>query len=593
MADNQVTGKVVKVSGPLVVARGLTGAQMYGMVRVGELGLFGEIIEIRDDLYSIQVYEETEGLGPGEPVVTTGESLSVELGPGLMQSIYDGVQRPLDVLAAKYGEYLTRGVEAPPLDHEKKWEFKPVAKAGDEVIPGDVLGTVDETPLVVHKIMVPPGISGKVAAVESGPLAVIEVCARIDTADGEVEVKLAQKWPVRRGRPVARKLPQTELLVTGQRVLDMFFPLTKGGTACVPGPFGSGKTVVQHQLAKWADADIIIYVGCGERGNEMTDVLQEFPHLKDPRSGRPLMERTVMVANTSNMPVAAREASVFTGITMAEYYRDMGYSVALMADSTSRWAEAMREMSGRLEEMPGEEGYPAYLASRIAAFYERSGLVICQGREERKGALSVIGAVSPPGGDMSEPVVQATLRVVKVFWGLDDRLAFARHFPAINWLNSYSLYQKTIDDVMTQKVDPEWRNNRRAAMSLLQRESELEELVRLVGMDALAPAERLLLEASKMIREDFLHQNAFDERDTYTSIELQFKLLDVILRYYDEARKTLDDGGVLEEILNLPVMEDIAHGKLIDEAEVAKFDEIRNKLTEQLAAVTREEVEVN
>ncbi len=592
MAEKQFTGKVVKVSGPLVVARGLSGAQMYGMVRVGELGLFGEIIEVRGDLYSIQVYEETEGVGPGEPVVTTGEALSVELGPGLMQSIYDGVQRPLNVLAATHGEYLTRGVEAPPLDREKKWDFKPVAKVGDEVAPGDVLGTVDESPLVVHKVMVPPGLSGKVAEIGSGERTVMETCARLTTADGEVEVRMAQKWPVRRGRPVGRKLPQTEPLVTGQRVLDMFFPLTKGGTACVPGPFGSGKTVVQHQLAKWADADIIVYVGCGERGNEMTDVLQEFPELKDPRSGRPLMERTVMVANTSNMPVAAREASVFTGITMAEYYRDMGYSVALMADSTSRWAEAMREMSGRLEEMPGEEGYPAYLASRIAAFYERSGLVICQGSEERKGSLSLIGAVSPPGGDMSEPVVQATLRVVKVFWGLDDRLAFARHFPAINWLNSYSLYQTTIDEVMNQKVDPEWRNNRRKAMSLLQRESELEELVRLVGMDALAPAERLLLEAAKMIREDFLHQNAFDDKDTFTSIELQFKLLDVILRYYDEARKTLDEGGVLEEILDLPVKEDIARGKLIDEADFAQFEAIKKKLDEQLAAVTREEVEV-
>jgi len=592
MAENQFTGKVVKVSGPLVVARGLAGAQMYGMVRVGELGLFGEIIEVRDDLYSIQVYEETEGVGPGEPVVTTGEALSVELGPGLMQSIYDGVQRPLNVLAEKHGEYLTRGVEAPPLDREKKWDFKPVARVGDEVVSGDVLGTVDETPLVVHKVMVPPGLSGRIAEIGSGEMTVAETCAKITTAEGDAEVRMAQKWPVRRGRPVARKLPQTEPLVTGQRVLDMFFPLSKGGTACVPGPFGSGKTVVQHQLAKWADADIIVYVGCGERGNEMTDVLQEFPHLKDPRSGRPLMERTVMVANTSNMPVAAREASVFTGITMAEYYRDMGYSVALMADSTSRWAEAMREMSGRLEEMPGEEGYPAYLASRIAAFYERSGLVICEGAEERKGSLSVIGAVSPPGGDMSEPVVQATLRVVKVFWGLDDRLAFARHFPAINWLNSYSLYQPTVDEVMSEKVDPEWRNNRRQAMSLLQRESELEELVRLVGMDALAPAERLLLEAAKMIREDFLHQNAFDDKDTYTSIELQFRLLDVILRYYDEARKTLDEGGVLEEILDLPVKEDIARGKLIDEAEFAKFDEMKKKLDDQLAAVTREEVEV-
>jgi V/A-type H+-transporting ATPase subunit A len=592
MAEKQVTGTVVKVTGPLVVARGLAGSQMYGMVRVGEMGLFGEIIEVRGDRYSIQVYEETEGVGPGEPVVTTGEALSVELGPGLITSIFDGVQRPLDVLKEKHGEYITRGVEAPALNREKKWDFKPVAQPGDQVVAGDVLGTIKESELVDHKVMVPPGLAGKLLEVGSGEMTIEETCARVETAGGPREVKLVQRWPVRSGRPVGKKLPQTEMLVTGQRVLDMFFPLTKGGTACVPGPFGSGKTVVQHQLAKWADADIIVYVGCGERGNEMTDVLQEFPELADPRSGRPLMERTVMVANTSNMPVAAREASVFTGITMAEYYRDMGYSVALMADSTSRWAEAMREISGRLEEMPGEEGYPAYLASRIASFYERSGLVICQGSEERRGSLSLIGAVSPPGGDMSEPVVQATLRVVKVFWGLDDRLAFARHFPAINWLNSYSLYQTVVDEAMSQEVDPEWRNNRRAAMSLLQRESELEELVRLVGMDALAANERLLLEAAKMIREDFLHQNAFDEKDTYTHVRLQFRLLDVILHYYNAARKTLDEGGALEEILELPVKEDVARGKLIDEADIAKFDEMKRHVDEQLAAVTREDVEV-
>jgi V/A-type H+-transporting ATPase subunit A len=554
------------------------------------MGLFGEIIEVRGDLYSIQVYEETEGVGPGEPVVTTGEALSVELGPGLIQSIYDGVQRPLDVLREKYGEYITRGVEAPALDRQKKWEFVPVAKAGDEVGAGDVLGTVEESPLVVHKVMVPPGVSGKVAEVGSGQMTIEDVCARLDTPSGPREIRLAQRWPVRRGRPVARKLPQTEMLVTGQRVLDTFFPLAKGGTACVPGPFGSGKTVVQHQLAKWADAEVIVYVGCGERGNEMTDVLQEFPELADPRSGRPLMERTVMVANTSNMPVAAREASVFTGITMAEYYRDMGYSVGLMADSTSRWAEAMREISGRLEEMPGEEGFPAYLASRIASFYERSGLVTCLGSEKRKGSLSLIGAVSPPGGDMSEPVVQATLRVVKVFWGLDDRLAFARHFPAINWLNSYSLYQPVVDQAMSDRVDAAWRDNRRAAMGLLQRESELEELVRLVGMDALAPNERLLLEAAKMIREDFLHQNAFDEKDTYTSVELQFALLDVILHYYDQARKTLAAGGVLEQILELPVKESIARGKLLDDDEIGKFEEMKKQIDDQLAGVKREEV---
>jgi V/A-type H+-transporting ATPase subunit A len=430
------------------------------------------------------------------------------------------------------------------------------------------------------------------AEVAAGPLTVEDVCARVRTAEGEVEIRMLQRWPVRRGRPVARKLPQTEMLVTGQRVLDMFFPITKGGTACVPGPFGSGKTVVQHQLAKWADAQIVVYVGCGERGNEMTDVLLEFPHLKDPHSGRPLMERTVMVANTSNMPVAAREASVFTGITMAEYYRDMGYSVALMADSTSRWAEAMREMSGRLEEMPGEEGYPAYLASRIASFYERSGLVVCHGSDARQGSLSLIGAVSPPGGDMSEPVVQATLRVVKVYWGLDDRLAFARHFPAINWMTSYSLYQDVVDEALGKAVSPDWRGNRREAMGILQREAELEELVRLVGMDALAPVDRLLMDAAKMIREDFLHQNAFDDKDTYTSVGLQFRLLGVILHYYRQARKALAEGGVLEEILTLPVKEDIAHGKLIDEGEAARFDAMARAVDEQLAAVKRERVEV-
>jgi len=592
MAEKTIAaGTVTKVSGPLVVAKGLTGAQMYGMCRVGRLSLFGEIIEIRGDLYSIQVYEETEGVGPGEPVEATGEPLSVELGPGLMRSIYDGVQRPLDKIRQLHGEYITRGVEVAALDRSRRWEFVPAALSGAEVAPGDVLGTVQETELVVHRVMVPPGVKGRLLEVGSGALTVEQVCARIQTADGPVEVKLAQRWPVRRPRPVARKLAQTEVLATGQRVIDMFFPLAKGGTACVPGPFGSGKTVVQHQLAKWADAQIVVYVGCGERGNEMTDVLLEFPHLKDPASGRPLMERTVMVANTSNMPVAAREASVFTGITIAEYYRDMGYSVALMADSTSRWAEAMREISGRLEEMPGEEGFPAYLASRIASFYERSGKVVCLGSEGRPASLSIIGAVSPPGGDMSEPVVQATLRVVKVYWGLDDRLAFARHFPAINWLTSYSLYQDMADAALGQSVDRRWGANRKAAMKLLQREAELEELVRLVGMDSLAPADRLLMEAAKMIREDFLHQNAFDALDTYTHALLQFKLLAVILHYHQAAGKALAEGGNLNEIISLPVKEQIARGKLIDEKDVAKFEEMIKAVDEQLAGVTREETE--
>jgi V/A-type H+-transporting ATPase subunit A len=592
MAEKTIAaGTVTKVSGPLVVAKGLTGAQMYGMCRVGRLSLFGEIIEIRGDLYSIQVYEETEGVGPGEPVEATGEPLSVELGPGLMRSIYDGVQRPLDKIRQLHGEYITRGVEVAALDRSRRWEFVPAARSGAEVAPGDVLGTVQETELVVHKVMVPPGVQGRLLEVASGALTVEQVCARIGTAAGPVEVKLAQRWPVRRPRPVARKLAQTEVLATGQRAIDMFFPLAKGGTACVPGPFGSGKTVVQHQLAKWADAQIVVYVGCGERGNEMTDVLLEFPHLKDPASGRPLMERTVMVANTSNMPVAAREASVFTGITIAEYYRDMGYSVALMADSTSRWAEAMREISGRLEEMPGEEGFPAYLASRIASFYERSGKVVCLGSEGRPASLSIIGAVSPPGGDMSEPVVQATLRVVKVYWGLDDRLAFARHFPAINWLTSYSLYQDVADAALGQSVDRRWGANRKAAMKLLQREAELEELVRLVGMDSLAPADRLLMEATKMIREDFLHQNAFDALDTYTHALLQFKLLAVILHYYQAAGQVLAEGGNLNEISSLPVKEQIARGKLIAEKDVAQFDEMLKAVDEQLAGVTREETE--
>lgn len=584
---NDIQGRVVKVSGPLVVASGLTGARMYEMVRVGEARLFGEIIEIKGNEYSIQVYEETEGIGPGQPVMRTGEALSVELGPGLIRSIYDGVQRPLDVLAQDFGEYIVRGAERPALDRSKMWDFEPVVKVGDRVSAGDVLGTVRESKLVLHKILVPPNKSGIVKKI--GPIRgnVDTEIAVIETLEGPLSITMVQKWPVRIPRPVARKIPPDQPMTTGQRVIDMFFPITKGGTACVPGPFGSGKTVVQHQLAKWADAQIVVYVGCGERGNEMTDVLLEFPHLKDPASGEPLMERTVLIANTSNMPVAAREASVFTGIAIAEYFRDMGYSVALMADSTSRWAEAMREISGRLEEMPGEEGYPAYLGSRIASFYERSGNVVCLGSDGRLGSLSIIGAVSPPGGDLSEPVVQATLRVVKVFWGLDDKLAFSRHFPAVNWLTSYSLYQDVVDHWLNTTMVEKWSSNRKRAMAILQREAELEELVRLVGIDSLAHDDRLLMQAAKMIREDFLHQNAFDDRDTYTSLSKQFKILNSILWYYDEARKALSEGVSLDTLLGLEVLDDIARAKLIPEEKQEQFALLDKKISEAIRALPR------
>ncbi len=580
-----IKGEVVKVSGPLVVARGLAGARMYEMVRVGELGLFGEIIEIKGAEYSIQTYEETEGIGPGQPVVRTGEPLSVELGPGLIRSIYDGIQRPLDVLARDFGEYIVRGTQRPALDRSKTWDFVPVARPGDIVKGGDILGTVQESALVSHKIMVPPGRSGTVSRI--GPVTgnVDTEVAVIDGPKGPFSVTMVQRWPVRDARPSKRKIPPTQTMTTGQRIIDMFFPIAKGGTACVPGPFGSGKTVVQHQLAKWADAQIVVYVGCGERGNEMTDVLMEFPHLKDPTSGEPLMERTVLIANTSNMPVAAREASVFTGISIAEYFRDMGYSVALMADSTSRWAEAMREISGRLEEMPGEEGYPAYLGSRIAGFYERSGAVICIGSDDRRGAVSIIGAVSPPGGDLSEPVVQTTLRVVKVYWGLDDKLAFARHFPAINWLASYSLYQDIVDGDADNTVDKMWSVNRKRAMTILQKEAELDELVRLVGIDALSLEDRLLMQAARMIREDFLHQNAFDDRDTYTSLRKQFMLLNLILRYYDEIRTGLADGATLDALLKLNVLEDITRARLIPEDDLERFGSIEGDIVNSVRAL--------
>ncbi len=585
MNNNQ--GEVVKVSGPLVVARGLAGARMYEMVRVGEMRLFGEVIEIRGDDCSIQVYEETEGIGPGEPVFRTGEALSVELGPGLIRSIYDGVQRPLNDLSAKFGDFIVRGAESPALSRETQWDFQPAVKTGEKVASGDVLGIVQESKLVAHKIMVPSGVEGKITRI--GPVTgnVDTRVAVIETENGPIDVTMVQRWPVRMGRPVKRKLPPTVPLTTGQRVIDMFFPLTQGGTACVPGPFGSGKTVVQHQLAKWANAEIIVYVGCGERGNEMTDVLMEFPELKDPESGEPLMERTVLIANTSNMPVAAREASVFTGITIAEYFRDMGYSVALMADSTSRWAEAMREMSGRLEEMPGEEGYPAYLGSRIASFYERAGNVICLGNENRAGSLSLIGAVSPPGGDFSEPVVQATLRVVKVFWGLDDKLAFARHFPAINWLTSYSLYQEAIDAYASEHLGAGWQDVRQRAMGILQREADLDELVRLVGMDALPVDDRLLMQAARMIREDFLHQNAFDDRDTYTSLPKQFQLLSLILHFYDVAQPALSQGVPLNALQGLEELEQVARAKLIPEDNLDEFDRLKERITQAVAALPR------
>ncbi len=583
--EEQVTGRVSRVSGPLVVAENLTGAKMNEMVRVGEERLFGEIIEIRGNAYSLQVYEETEGIGPGDPVAPTGVPLSVELGPGLVKSIYDGVQRPLDLLEEQTGRYITRGAEVDALDREKKWEFEPAKKEGDEIVPGDIIGTVRETPVVEHRIMIPAGVSGALKSIEAGSATITEPVAVVETKDGggEIEITMLQRQPVRRPRTAARKLPPNIMLVTGQRVIDMFYPLARGGTACVPGPFGSGKTVVQHQLAKWADADIIVYVGCGERGNEMTDVLLELPELEDPKSGETLINRTVLVANTSNMPVAAREASVFTGITMAEYFRDMGYSVALMADSTSRWAEAMREISGRLEEMPGEEGYPPYLASRIASFYERSGRVICHGGDEREGSLSLIGAVSPPGGDLSDPVVQSTLRVVQVFWSLEGELAAARHFPAISWLRSYSLYQQNLDRWADEEVDENWSPNRKRAMACLQKEAELEELVRLVGMESLSDEDRLLMEVARMLREDFLHQNAFDDVDTYTALDKQFRLLGSILLYDRLAREALENGAELDKILQINALEQIAGARLIKEDEIDKFDELDENIKKQIA----------
>ena len=575
-------GKIIKVSGPLVVAEGMDEANVYDVVQVSDNKLIGEIIEMRGDRASIQVYEETVGIGPGEPVYSTGEPLSVELGPGLLEAMFDGIQRPLKEFQEVAGDYLNKGVAVPSLNREKKWDFEPVVSAGEKVEAGDIIGTVQETSVISHKIMIPLGVEGTLKSIEKGSFTVTDTVAVVETANGDVNVQLMQKWPVRRGRKYKQKLNPEAPLVTGQRVIDTFFPVTKGGTACVPGPFGSGKTVVQHQLAKWADAQIIVYVGCGERGNEMTDVLMEFPEIIDPNTGQSLMKRTVLIANTSNMPVAAREASIYTGITIAEYFRDMGYSVAIMADSTSRWAEALREMSGRLEEMPGDEGYPAYLGSRAADFYERSGKVICLGKDGREGALTVIGAVSPPGGDISAPVSQATLRIVKVFWGLDANLAYRRHFPAINWLNSYSLYQTKVDSWMDVNVGPEFSQNRKRAMALLQEESSLQEIVRLVGRDTLSEKDQLKLEVAKSIREDYLQQNAFMESDTYTSLTKQDKMLQLVLKFYDEGQRGLESGAYLKEISEMPVREKIARAKYMPESDLDKMNDILNEIENEV-----------
>ncbi len=578
------TGVIKKVAGPLVIAEGMRDANMFDVVRVSKQRLIGEIIEMHGDEASIQVYEETSGLGPGEPVESMEVPMSVELGPGLITSIYDGIQRPLDDIMKISGNNLKRGVEVPSLKRDLKWEFVPTVQAGDEVEAGDVIGTVQETVLVQQKIMVPYGIRGTVKEIKAGEFTVEEVVAVIAAEDGDKELTLMQKWPVRRGRPYKKKLPPEMPLVTGQRVIDTFFPIAKGGVAAVPGPFGSGKTVIQHQLTKWAEADIVVYIGCGERGNEMTDVLNEFPELKDPKTGQPLMQRTVLIANTSDMPVAAREASIYTGITIAEYFRDMGYSVALMADSTSRWAEALREMSGRLEEMPGEEGYPAYLGSRLAQFYERAGHVVSLGKEGREGALSVIGAVSPPGGDTSEPVSQATLRIVKVFWGLDSQLAYKRHFPAINWLNSYSLYLDDMEKWFNAEVAPDWMEGRQKMMTLLQEEAELEEIVKMVGMDALSPGDRLKMEAARSIREDFLHQNSFHEIDTYTSLKKQYMMMKLVNAFYDRAVEALSLGASLQKLISMPVREQIGRFKYVTEDALdEEYKRVDGELTAQIA----------
>ena len=584
------TGTIKKVAGPLVIATGMRDANMFDVVRVSSERLIGEIIEMHGDEASIQVYEETSGLGPGEPVESINVPLSVELGPGLIGSIFDGIQRPLDEIRRLTGNNLKRGVEVPSLNREKKWSFVPSVAVGDELEAGDVLGTVQETESVVQKIMVPPNMAGTVKSISRGEYTVEDPIAVLSTKDGDQELTMMQRWPVRKGRPYAEKLPPEMPLITGQRVIDALFPIAKGGVAAVPGPFGSGKTVIQHQLAKWAEADIVVYIGCGERGNEMTDVLNEFPELKDPKTGRSLMERTVLIANTSDMPVAAREASIYTGITIAEYFRDMGYSVALMADSTSRWAEALREMSGRLEEMPGEEGYPAYLGSRLAQFYERAGRVISLGKDGRMGALSVIGAVSPPGGDISEPVSQATLRIVKVYWGLDSALAYKRHFPAINWLTSYSLYVDNMGRWFDENVAPDWMELRQRLMSLLQDEAQLEEIVKMVGMDALSAPDRLKMEAARSIREDFLHQNSFHEIDTYTPLRKQYLMMRLVLAFYDQCSEALKNGSSINDLLKMAVRERIGRYKYTpDEKIETEYEAVKAELAAEIAETAGKE----
>jgi V/A-type H+-transporting ATPase subunit A len=576
-------GKIIKVSGPLVVAVGLANARMYDVVRVSEKKLIGEIIEIRGDQTSIQVYEETSGLGPGEPVYTTGEPLSVELAPGLIGSIFDGIQRPLEVIREQVGDHITRGIDVHKLDREKKWSFKPIVHVGDVVMSGDILGTVKESTIIEHKVMVPFGVEGKILEIFEGDFTIIDTIARIEKSNESVDIRMLQTWPVRKGRSYKTKLTPDQPMTTGQRIIDTFFPVAKGGTACIPGPFGSGKTVVQHQLAKWADAEVVVYIGCGERGNEMTDVLMEFPELKDPKTGEPLMKRTVLIANTSDMPVAAREASIYTGITIAEYYRDMGYSVALMADSTSRWAEALREMSGRLEEMPGEEGYPAYLGSKVADFYERSGRVTCLGSDGREGSITTIGAVSPPGGDLSEPVTQATLRIVKVYWGLDSALAYRRHFPAINWLISYSLYLDTLGEWFSQSVYSDWNDLRLDAMKILQEESELQEIVRLVGIESLSIKDRFTMETARSLREDYLHQNAFHDVDTYSSSYKMYRMLKLILNFHKEGHQALTEGAMFKQLSSLTVRDQIARAKFIPESTPDAYDAIEIELSKQIA----------
>ena len=578
-------GKIIKVSGPLIVAENMADSKLFDVVRVSDKKLIGEIIELRGDKASIQVYEETSGLGVGEEVESTLAPLSVELGPGLIEGIFDGIQRPLNKVYEQYGDRISRGISVNNIDHQKKWGFKPIRSIGDDVVEGDIIGEVQETAIVCHKIMVPYGVNGKIVDIKSGEFNVVETIAVIKTDSGEVEVSMMQKWPVRRGRPYKSKINPYMPMVTGQRVIDTLFPIAKGGVAAVPGPFGSGKTVVQHQLAKWADADIIVYVGCGERGNEMTDVLNEFPELKDPRSGEPLMKRTVLIANTSDMPVAAREASIYTGITIAEYFRDMGYNVAIMADSTSRWAEALREMSGRLEEMPGEEGYPAYLSSRLAEFYERAGMVNVLGSDNRIGSISAIGAVSPQGGDLSEPVSQATLRIVKVFWGLSASLAYKRHFPAIDWIISYSLYADKLSDWYNQNVSGDFDRLRAFAMTILQEEAELDEIVRLVGADALSYKDRMTMETAKSIREDYLHQNAFHEVDTFTSLEKQYKMLKLIYDFHRLANEAISKDVDFDDIINLPVRERIGRAKYVPEEEILELDNINKEVVDTLKSM--------